>query len=194
MRRITALVYLLVWAWEEHHRASHLLGTETTSQITFLIDEIDTHLHPRWQRLVLRSLLDVVGQLMTGGQAEVQVIAATHSPLVLASVEPLFDEKSDQLWHLEVAQNKVRLEPFTWAAQGDVVGWLVSDIFGLRQARSAEAEVAIEAAEALMRGDRSALPSGLETEAAIDQQLRKLLAGHDPFWPRWLVNTQQLGG
>lgn len=35
-----------------------------------------------------------------------------------------------------------------WAKQGDVVNWLVSDAFGLRQARSIDAERAIEAAEA----------------------------------------------
>ncbi len=193
MRRITALVYLLVWAWEEHQRASRLRGEPPTDQVTFLIDELDTHLHPRWQRLVLRSLLEVVGQLMTGGQAEVQVVAATHSPLVLASVEPLFDEDIDRLWHLDVVKGKVRLEPVPWARQGDVVGWLVSDIFGLRQARSAEAEEAIEAAEAFMRDDLAVLPQGLRTKAAIDRRLRDLLPGHDPFWPRWLVETGQIG-
>ncbi len=194
MRRITALVYLLVWAWEEHQRASRLLGTTTTNQVIFLIDELDTHLHPRWQRLVLRSLLEVVGELMTGGNAEVQVVAATHSPLVLASVEPLFHEENDKLWHLDVVKGKVRLERFDWTPQGDVLNWLVSPIFGLRQARSAEAEEAIEAAEALMRGDLSALPQKLRTEKAIDERLRTLLPGHDSFWPRWLVKTEQLGG
>ncbi len=194
MRRITALVYLLVWAWEEHKRASRLRGDQPTSQLTFLIDELDTHLHPRWQRLVLRSLLEVVGELMTGGRAEVQLIAATHSPLVLASVEPLFEEETDKLWHLDVVGEKVRLEPFPWTPQGDVVGWLVSEIFGLRQARSAEAEEAIEAAEAFMREDFSALPQKLRTEAVIDRRLRELLPGNDPFWPRWLVSTGRLGG
>ena len=38
-----------------------------------------------------------------------------------------------------------------WSKQGDVLGWLVSDAFGLKQARSREAEQAIEAAEAFMR-------------------------------------------
>jgi len=194
MRRITALVYLLVWAWEEHQQATRLRGERPTRQVIFLIDELDTHLHPRWQRLVLRSLLEVVGRLMTGGEAEVQVVAATHSPLVLASVEPLFDEAKDKLWHLGLVQRKVRLEPVPWTPQGDVVGWLVSEIFGLRQARSAEAEEAIEAAEAFMRDDRAALPQNLKTKSAIDRRLRELLPDHDPFWPRWLVETKQLSG
>lgn len=192
MRRIAALVYLLVWAWEEHQRAAKLLGDPPSRQIIFLIDELDTHLHPRWQRVVLRALLDVVGQLMTGGDAKVQVIAATHSPLVLASVEPYFDEDQDSLWHLRLADDRVVLEREAWAKQGDVLGWLVSETFGLAQARSVEAEEAVEAAEALMREDLAALPKNLRTKAVIHARLKELLPGHDPFWPRWLVETGQV--
>jgi hypothetical protein len=192
MRRICALVYLLVWAWEEHQRASQILEQKPTQQVVFLIDEVDTHLHPRWQRLVLRALLEVVGKLMTSGKAQVQVIASTHSPLVLASVEPLFDEDRDALWHLNLENGKVSLEQLPWSKQGDVLGWLVSETFGLRQARSTEAEEAIEAAEALMRGDIAALPIDLRTQEKIDERLRELLPDHDPFWPRWLVKTRQV--
>ncbi len=194
MRRIAALVYLLVWAWEEHQRAAKLLGDPPSRQIIFLVDELDTHLHPRWQRVVLRALLDVVGQLMTGGDAKVQVIAATHSPLVLASVEPYFDEEEDSLWHLRLADERVVLEREAWAKQGDVLGWLVSETFGLAQARSVEAEEAVEAAEAFMRHDLAALPKGLRTKTSIHARLQELLPGHDPFWPRWLVETQQVPG
>ncbi|XXT61167.1 hypothetical protein WMF28_08120 [Sorangium sp. So ce590] len=44
-----------------------------------------------------------------------------------------------------------------WAKRGDAIGWLTSPVFGLEQARSIEAERAIEAAEALMRGETGAL-------------------------------------
>jgi hypothetical protein len=194
MRRISALVYLLVWAWEEHQRAAKLLGEPPSRQVTFLVDELDTHLHPKWQRVVLRALLDVVNQLMTGGEAQVQVLAATHSPLVLASVEPYFDESVDALWHLRLKDNAVVLEREAWAKQGDVLGWLVSETFGLTQARSIEAEEAIEAAEAFMRNEPAALPKHLRTKAAIHARLKELLPGHDPFWPRWLVETEQVPG
>ena len=73
--------------------------------------------------------------------------------------------------------------------QGDVTNWLVSETFGLEQARSKEAEEAIEAAEAFMRGDGH-LPKGLGTKAAIHARLQKLLPAGDVFWPRWIVNTQ----
>ncbi len=192
MRRMAALTYLLVWAWTEHRNASRLIGQEPTSQLVFLVDEVETHLHPRWQRLILGSLLKVVEELMTGGDAHVQVLAATHSPLVAASVEPLFDEQRDALWHLEMKNSAVTLGQALWAKQGDVLNWLVSETFGLRQARSAEAEEAVEAAEAFMRGDLPRLPEGLRTKKAIDARLRELLPDHDPFWPRWLVETRQV--
>lgn len=35
LRRIVALAYLLVWAWEEHRQASKLRGTEVTNQVVF---------------------------------------------------------------------------------------------------------------------------------------------------------------
>ena len=188
MRRIIALVYLLVWAWEEHRKASELLGQAPTQQVIFLIDEIEAHLHPQWQRRVMSSLLAVVQEILAGDRADVQVLTATHSPLVLASLEPLFDEDQDALWHFGIRDQTVRLEPIGWSKQGDAANWLVHETFGLRQARSAQAERAIEAAEAFMRDDFDALPTGLRTRERIDQELRRLLAGHDPFWPRWLVS------
>ena len=44
-----------------------------------LIDEIDLHLHPRWQRVVLDGLRKIFPQL--------QFIVTTHSPQVLSSAE-----------------------------------------------------------------------------------------------------------
>ncbi|AMO55842.1 AAA family ATPase [Endozoicomonas montiporae] len=94
MKRIIALAYLLVWAWKEHLSACAFLGQEPTRQIVFLIDEIEAHLHPKWQRSIIVSLLQAVNQL-TSKRVNVQLITATHSPLVMASVEPQFDVKKD---------------------------------------------------------------------------------------------------
>ena len=69
----------------------------------------------------------------------------------------------------------------------------VSETFGLEQARSVEAERAIEAAEAFMRGDKP-LPEGLDSQKAIHAQLKKLLPAGDEFWPRWLVKTNAIKG
>jgi hypothetical protein len=38
------------------------------------------------------------------------------------------------------------------------------------------------------------LPTGLNTQAAIHTQLRRLLSAGDEFWPRWLVETKAING
>jgi hypothetical protein len=83
--------------------------------------------------------------------------------------------------------------PQAWAKQGDVIGWLVSDTFGLHQGRSLEAERAIEAAEAWMREDLAELPAELSSQEAIHEELKRVLPGHDPFWPRWVVELERAG-
>ena len=151
VRRIAALAYMLVWSWTEHQRAAEQLGSDSTRQIVLLFDEIEAHLHPRWQRAILPAILNVMDTLSV--PPRVQLVAATHAPLVLASVEAVFEEGRDRLFHLDLRDGQVQLDEECWAKQGDVVNWLVSETFGLRQGRSIEAERAIEAAEAFMRND-----------------------------------------
>ncbi len=188
MKRVLALSYLLVWTWYEHIQASRLLNQEPAGHLTLLLDEVEAHLHPQWQRVILPALLRVVSALKA--DLKVQIITTTHAPLVLASVEPLFDEEQDRLLVFAAQGAKVSLNQVPWAKQGDAVDWLTSESFGLHQARSLEAEQAIEAAEAFMRGDVESLPEHLKTREAIHQGLRRVLAGDDTFWPRWIVSTQ----
>lgn len=191
IKRIAALCYLTVWAWHEHIEASQLLDQEPENRLILLFDEVETHLHPSWQRLLLPALLEVIDELSRKGSA--QVIAASHAPMVLASVEPRFDEARDQVFHLDLQKGDAVVREIPWAKQGDAVNWLVSEVFGLKQARSREAERAIEAAEAWMRGDEKALPNDLGTQKAIDAELTRVLADHDPFWPRWVVTAERRG-
>ena len=190
VRRVAALAYMLVWSWSEHLRAAEQLGLESTCQVVLLFDEIEAHLHPRWQRAVVPAVLKVMDTLSDVHSPEVQLLAATHSPLVLASLEPLFEEERDRLFHLDLRHDQVHLDEVCWAKQGDVINWLVSETFGLQQARSVEAEHAIEAAEAFMRNDPDALPEGLRNHVDIQHELERVLPGHDPFWPRWVVDTE----
>jgi AAA domain, putative AbiEii toxin, Type IV TA system len=191
IRRILALAYLLVWAWHEHRVAANLLGNEPDTRLTLLIDEPETHLHPAWQRRVIPAVMQAVRVLHEQHESTTQVLIATHSPLVLASLEPFFDTDQDELFHLRFDdRGYAALESKPWAKQGDAAHWLVSEIFGFQQAGSTEAERAIEAAEAFMRGDVDALPAGLRTREEIDSQLRNLLAPWDPFWARWLTKTE----
>ena len=191
MKRILGLAYLLVWTWYEHAQASELLNQSPTDTIILLMDEVESHLHPQWQRSILPAMLSVATGLKK--KIKTQVVATTHSPLALASIEPYFDETKDKLFMFALDDKYVTLDEVVWAKQGDVVGWLTSDLFGLKQARSKDAEAAIEAAEAFMRGDMQSLPDKLKTKEQIQKELLHVLPGHDPFWPRWIVRVMEGG-
>lgn len=193
VRRMLGLAYFLVWAWYEHQTAAKLLGKEAENRMVILFDEPETHLHPRWQRTVLPSLLEAMNVLRGSGAAVPQMLIATHSPLVMASLEPIFDESVDDLIHLSLQDGGVCVDQGGWATQGDVTNWLVSETFGLEQARSVEAEQIIEAAEAYMRGEQQPL-SNLDGKKAIHAGLMRLLPAGDPFWPRWLLKTNAIQG
>ncbi|MFE8603755.1 AAA family ATPase [Archangium violaceum] len=182
VRRVLGLAYLLVWSWNEHREAARLAGQPVSHRLLLFIDEVESHLHPKWQRLFLPALLRVIQRLT--GEVQVQVVASTHSPLVMASLERHFDTERDKVFHFGLKQGRIVVEEQPWAMQGDAVNWLVSETFGLKQARSQEAEQAIEAAEAYMRNET--LP-GYESPEKLNQKLQETLPGNDPFWPRWLV-------
>lgn len=192
MKRIIGLAYLLVWAWYEHMKAVKLTDANPAKQMIFLFDEVEAHLHPQWQRSLLPALINVTGLLERSIQT--QIIATTHSPLALASLEQYFDENQDKLFLFdtetkpEKTKREVSLREIPWVKQGDIVAWLTSDSFGLKKARSKESEQIIEFAEALMRGDLDNLPVHLNTKEQIHHKLQQTLPGHDPFWPRWIVS------
>jgi hypothetical protein len=189
LRRVLSLAYLLVWMWYEHIEAAKLADVAPARELVVLVDEIEAHLHPQWQRVILPALFKVLRGLEPSWA--VQVVATTHAPLVLASAEPLFEEPHDALFHFALHEGTVQVHRQPLVRQGDVVGWLTSEVFGLEQARSRDAEDAVEAAEAFMRGEVAALPEGLATREAIHAELQRLLPGHDPFWARWIVSTQE---
>jgi hypothetical protein len=188
VQRIVLIAYLMVWAWKEHRAAAEILRQEPERRLVVLFDEPETHLHPQWQRRILPSLLHVVQTLQE--EMDVQVLVSTHSPLVLASLEPQFDARHDRLFHFWMnGDGKVALDPTVFSARGDVTNWLVSETFGLEQARSVEGERAVEAAEAFMAGRSAANPPGLTTRDEIHEELKRVLPDTDPFWPRWIVTT-----
>ena len=104
IRRIVALAYMLQWSWHEHRLAAKQLGESPAAQVVLLIDELESHLHPRWQRSILGSLLKLASLLHRS--AKIQLITATHSPLVLASAEPTFDSEQDAWFDLDLHQTK----------------------------------------------------------------------------------------
>jgi hypothetical protein len=191
MRRIIALAYMLVWTWQEHVKASELIGEPPAKEITFLIDEIEAHLHPQWQRRILSSLLDVMEALTGTSDVRVQLVAVTHSPLILVSAEPLFDAARDALFVLDLEQGSsiVQLERREFVRYGDPGSWLISETFGLPSFRSLQAEAVLERA-AVALSDES---FGKEEAAALEAELRGVLGGTDPFWATWRYVGERKG-
>ena len=192
IRRIIALAYLLVWSWEEHNKASKVLDQETASQVVFLIDEIEAHLHPKWQRQIVSALLNVMKSLTN--KADVQVITATHSPLVLASVEPYFDAEKDAWFDLDyvgndTANSRVEITKRPFLRRGDVSQWLMSEAFDLPSARSIEAERALDAASIAMTDEHF----DAKQARKLNAKLRAVLGDTDPFWMRWRYVAEKKG-
>ncbi len=187
VQRILLLAYVIIWAWQEHTLAAQQIGEEPLRRMVIIVDEIEAHLHPRWQRTMLPALMSV--EKLLSEYLEIQIIVSTHSPMILASTESNFSDESDALYHLELEKFDVILEPFEFQKYGDVSSWLTSPVFGLRQARSREAERAIEKAKSVQLGQD---PNVSEIETVSDD-LRRLLAPDDPFWPRWLFFAEQFG-
>lgn len=193
MRRIMALAYFLVWAWQEHRQAAKLLQQPEAHQVIFLIDEVESHLHPSWQRKIVPALLNLMDSLAQ--DAETQLITATHSPLIMASVEPWFNHQKDAWFDLDICQDKenqvpkVKLTRREFIRRGDASRWLTSEAFDLSSARSEEAEQTLnDASEALKREDLS------KNEALeLDKRLREVLGDTDPFWMRWRFVAEQKG-
>ena len=151
VRRISALAYMLCWAWREHCIVSTgQLGQAPTSRVVMLFDEIEAHLHPRWQRAIVPALLRVMQTLTEDADASVQLIAATHSPLVLASVEPLFDAEKDAWFDLDLVGRSVELRKRPYVRLGEIGNWLTSEAFDLLEPRSLDGERAMRKALALM--------------------------------------------
>ena len=187
VQRILQLAYLIIWSWQEHEIAADQAQQARMRRLIVFVDELEAHLHPKWQRIVLPSLMGI-GEVLDG-ELTMQTIAATHSPMILASIEPSFDAGRDRLYHLFAYSDKVRLDNVPFVKYGDASGWLTSPLFGLQHARSREAERAIERAKALQLEEEPDQASVKE----LTDELRRVLSSEDTFWPRWLYFAERHG-
>jgi predicted ATPase len=188
VKRIVTIAYLLVWAWSEHQVYSALAKKAPQEKMVILVDEMEAHLHPKWQRSVLPALLDTAAILSRVVQP--QIIVSTHSPLILASIETRFSHETDKLYHLQLSGNRgVSFEEVPFVRYGKVDDWLTSDLFELRSPRSREGEQAMEKARELLAQANPTPEAILE----VTMELREALAGDDEFWPRWLYFAEQKG-
>ena len=73
------LAVMLDLTWRMGHLNSELTDPADEAGAVVLIDEIDLHLHPKWQRQIARKLTETFPRC--------QFIATTHSPQVIGEVE-----------------------------------------------------------------------------------------------------------
>lgn len=156
IRRILSLAYCLTWAYSEHRKACFIRGIRPTSRMTFLMDEVDAHLHPNWQRKIMGALLDSIGEmlgfLMKG---KVQIIASTHSPLVMASLEDVFDESKDKWLDFDFEKNgSISFTEREFEKQGTPESWLKSKAFDLKDTRSIDSSQKIRRIYQLLKEER----------------------------------------
>lgn len=188
VQRIIALAYLIVWAWEEHKAQSKLIRQPPKQKMVILVDEIEAHLHPQWQRKILTTLLEVQKDLAS--ELSMQMLIATHSPLLMSSIEPIFDRNQDKIFHLDLLNGgEVVLQEPEFVIYGTVDSWLRSEIFELSQPRSFDAEKAIEDAKKLQLKEVVTKVEVVE----VSERLMKYLSAHDPFWSRWTFFATEHG-
>ena len=191
IRRVCALAYMLVWAWSEHRIAADRRGEKASQRIIMLFDEVESHLHPRWQRSILTALVNIGNELQE--DVELQLIVTTHSPLVLASAEAWFDPKKDVWFDLDLEGDppQAHLHRRSYTPRGTAGAWLTSEAFDLETDRgSMEAEQAILRARKLLRQSEPPLDAVMQAHEA----LRAVLPDVDRFWVRWNAFVERCGG
>ncbi len=123
-----------------------------------MIDEIDLHLHPKWQRLVVPNLLKVFPNC--------QFIVSTHSPHVITHVQP------DSLYMLEQKPQGIQMDR-PRESFGKSVDRVLEDLMGLATTRPDEVERDLR--EMFLAIDHG----GLQEARGKIERLRKSI-GDDP--------------
>lgn len=138
------------------------LGAQAATQTPgiVLIDEVDMHLHPEWQQIVLQSLTQAFPAL--------QFIVTTHSPQVLTTVP------SENI-RILYDGNVHSAPPGT---EGAEPGRLLKQVLGLKDARPIQNEATKELREylSLVDQDQWSSPRALELRRILDARYQ----GNEP--------------
>ena len=154
---VTWILDLLAWWFV--YREGKTFRFQDVRGVVF-IDEIEQHLHPKWQRNIMR--------LLTQSFPHIQFVATTHSPLVASGCENV------TVHNITKGDHRVE-SPF---------GWLAEDVYrmmGLKTTRSHDLVNRLEEYQRLdlKRLQQKASRSELAKIRRITQGLRLLPAG-DP--------------
>lgn len=174
-RSAMSLVLELIRQMVELYGAERLIGTmkEVPGTIqapgVVLIDEIDVHLHPTWQRSI--------GQWLTRCFPRIQFLVTTHSPLICRAVASSNGELKGSIWKLPTpgSDNEFRRVQGTELDQliyGDVLDAFSTELFGQNVTRSKEADRMLDRLAEL---NIQALSAGLSHEEEEERtKLRRM--------------------
>lgn len=109
--------------------ANPLLDNPLAGEGIFLIDEIDLHLHPAWQRMVVPGLMKVFPNC--------QFLISTHSPHVITHVEP------ESLFMFTMTKDGLQCSPAS-ESYGKTVERVLEDLMGLQTTRPDAVQQAID--------------------------------------------------
>ena len=130
-----------------------------------IVDEIDAHLHPSWQRRIIPAL--------TGNFPNLQIFCSTHSPLMLAGL----GEGQVQLLSRD-ADGKVTMSTNPW----DMAGWSAEQI--LRSVLGVRDTMDLTTASEIDRMGELSLKTTLsETEKAELEEIRERIGQLLPGGP-----------
>lgn len=209
VRRILSLAYSLTWAVSENRKMSRVTGSAFTKNVTFLIDEVESHLHPKWQRQIMSGLLQVFSPLydaktLKGTKKDflpnVQILAATHSPLVMASLEDIFDPNKDKWIDFDSdTKGRILVEERPFEKMGTSDQWLKSEAFDMKSTRSKIVADLMDKVNALyqQRLDKSLSAKEIVTVNAkikiITEKLLSKLSPSDAYCLRLMALCEQIG-
>lgn len=148
-----------------------------------MIDEIDLHIHPEWQRTIVPKIAKALPRL--------QFIFTTHSPIVVGTLE------KSNIWIVD----RKRGRPVVDRPQEEVFGLsadqvLRSELFGLNSTRDVEFKKELDKlASAAVKGDSDAAMTFLRKAARGESAMTgKALAMDTPETPEWLKNIASSRG
>ena len=149
----------LLWMWALALKMAHHYNWEDgweNRPAILLIDEIENHLHPTWQRRVIPALLEHFPSL--------QIFATTHSPFVVAGL------KAGQV-HLLKRDEEGRVTATTNAE--DIIGWTADEILRTMMGVDDPTDDATAAAARELRQLRNEGPR--DTVEAEDQRQHRMI-------------------
>ena len=100
---------------------------------------------------------------------------ATHSALIMASIEPRFDSSVDKWFDINALGDSVVITDEEFTRMGNADAWLTSGAFDLKSTQSIEAEEAI-------REYNAATDLTESRKKELIEKLEKVLPDTDPFW------------